>query len=140
MSLDTNFKKQIERLLDQAGREHRSKHQGVYANRYVIHVTGGVPFDVMFEKGAKTPPNIWCVAKVAEHVEDVECEIDRADRLRQVPGQYGRHSALEHMPQLANADLAKFVPKTLTHVRAIIDAIKDLSENPETLKSGNASS
>ena len=94
MNQDKNFKKQIERLLDQAGREHRSKHQGAYANRYVIHVTG----------------------------------------------QYGRHSALEHMPQLANADLAKFVPKTLTDVRAIIDAIKALSENPGTLTSGRAPS
>lgn len=129
MSQDANFKKQIERLLDQAGREHRSKHQGVYANRYIIQVMGGVPFELMFEKGAKTPPNIWCLAKIADHVTGVECEIDRADRLRQVPGQYGRHSALEHMSQLANADLAKFLPKTLTEVRAIIDAIKTLSEN-----------
>ncbi|MAM08906.1 MAG: hypothetical protein CML23_00290 [Rhizobiaceae bacterium] len=129
MSLNMQFKKQIERLLDQAGREHRAKHQGVYANRYVIHVTGGVPFDVMYEKGAKTPPNIWCLAKVADHVSGVECEIDSADRLRRIPGQYGRHSALEKMPQLANADLAKFVPKTLTDVRTIIDAIKSLSEN-----------
>lgn len=130
---DTNFKKQIERVLDQAGREHRSKHQPSKANRYVIGVTGGYPFQVMYEKGAKSPPNIWCLAKIADHVTGVECEIDRADRLRQVPGQYGRHSALEHMPQLANADLVKFVPKTLTDVRTIIDAIKTLSENPGTL-------
>lgn len=140
MSQDANFKKQIERLLDQAGREHRSKHQGVYANRYVIHVTGGAPFEVMFEKGVKAPPNIWCLAKIADHVTGVECEINRADRLRQIPGQYGRHSALEHMSQLANADLAKFVPKTLTDVRAIIEAIKTLSENPGTSTSGRAPS
>lgn len=140
MSQDTNFKKQIERLLDQAGREHRSKHQGVYANRYVIQVMGGVPFEVMYEKGAKTPPNIWCLAKIADHVTGVECELDRADRLRQIPGRYGRHSALEHMPQLANADLAKFVPKTLTEVRAIIDSIKALSENPRTSTSDRATS
>ncbi len=133
MSQDANFKKQIERLLDQAGREHRSKHQGVYANRYVLQVMGGIPFEVMYEKGAKTPPNIWCLAKIADHVTGVECEIDRAHRLRQIPGQYGRHSALEHMSQLDNADLAKFVPKTLTEVRAIIDTIKALSENPEVL-------
>jgi len=126
------FKKQVEKLLDQAGREHASKHQPSKANRYVIQVMGGFPFQVMFEKGAKSPPNIWCLANVANHVTGIECEIDRADRLRQVPGQYGRHSALEQMPQLANADLAKFVPKTLTDVRAIIDAIKALSENPTT--------
>lgn len=132
MSQDTNFKKQIERLLDHAGREHRSKHQGVYANRYVIQVMGGVPFEVMYEKGAKTPPSIWCLAKIADHVTGVDYEIDGAGRLRQIPGLYGRHSALEHMPQLANADLAKFVPKTLTDVRAIINAIKTLSENPRT--------
>lgn len=129
MSQDIQFKKQVEKLLDQAGREHSSKHQPSKANRYVIQVMGGFPFQVMFEKGAKSPPNIWCLAKIADHVTGVECEIDRADRLRQVPGQYGRHSALEQMPQLANADLAKFVPKTLTDVRAIIDAIKALSEN-----------
>lgn len=132
MSTDIQFKKQVERLLDQAGREHASKHQPSKANRYVIGVTGGFPFQVMYEKGAKTPPNIWCLANVADHVTGVECEIDRADRLRQVPGQYGRHSALEHMPQLANADLAKFVPKTLIEVRTIIDAIKALSEIPGT--------
>ncbi len=129
MSNDMQFKKQVEKLLDQAGREHPSKHQPSKANRYVIGVTGGFPFQVMFEKGASTPPNIWCLANVADRVTGVECEIDRADRLRQVPGQYGRHSALEQLPQLANADLAKFVPKTLTDVRAIIDAIKALSEN-----------
>ncbi|KAA1233647.1 hypothetical protein FHL81_19890 [Agrobacterium tumefaciens] len=138
MSNDTQFKKQVEKLLDQAGREHASKHQPSKANRYVIGVTGGFPFQVMYEKGAKTPPNIWCLANVADHVTGVECEIDRADRLRQAPGQYGRHSALEQMPQLANADLAKFVPKTLTEVRAIIDTIKALSENPGN--SGRASS
>ena len=132
MSQDANFKKQIKRLFDQAGREHRSKHQGVYANRYVLQVLGGVPFEVMYEKGAKTPPNIWCLAKIADHVTGVDCEIDHADRLRQVPGEYGRHSTLEHMPQLANSDLVKFVPKTLTDVRVIIDAIKALSENPKT--------
>lgn len=132
MSNDVQFKKQVEKLLDQAGREHASKHQPSKANRYVIQVMGGFPFQVMFEKDAKSPPNIWCLANVANHVTGVECEIDRADRLRQVPGQYGRHSALEQMPQLANADLAKFVPKTLTDVRAIIDAIKALSENPTT--------
>ncbi|MBY3153177.1 hypothetical protein HFO56_12530 [Rhizobium laguerreae] len=129
MSQDIHFKKQIEKLLDQAGREHHSKHQGAYANRYVIRVMGGVPYEVMYEKGTKSPPNIWCLAKVAEHVTGVYCEIDRAERLRTVPSQYGRHSALEHMPQLANSDLAKFVPKTLTEVRTIIDAIRLLSDN-----------
>ena len=129
MSQDMHFKKQVEKLLDQAGREHRSHHQGAYANRYVIHVMGGVPYEMMYEKGTKSPPNIWCLAKVADHVTGVDCEIDHAERLRTVPGQYGRHSALEHMPQLANADLAKFVPKTLTDVRTIIAAIKILSEN-----------
>ncbi|MBX4932184.1 hypothetical protein [Rhizobium bangladeshense] len=140
MTQDMQFKKQVEKLLDQVGREHRAKHQGVYASRYVIHVTGGVPFEVMYEKGTKTPPNIWCLAKVTDHVEGVDCEIDRADRLNREPGQYGRHSALEHMPQLAYADLAKFVPKTLADVRAIIKALKNLSEYPENLKSGRASS
>ncbi|MDR9779588.1 hypothetical protein [Rhizobium redzepovicii] len=140
MSNDMQFKKQVEKLLDQVGREHSSKHQPSKANRYVIGVTGGFPFQVMFEKGAKTPPNIWCLAKIADHVTAVDFEIDYADRLRQVPGQYGRHSALEHMPQLANADLAKFVPKTLTDVRAIIDAIKALSENPGTSTSARATS
>jgi len=140
MSQDMQFKKQVEKLLDQAGREHSSKHQPSKANRYVIGVAGGFPFQVMYEKGAKSPPNIWCLAKIAEHVMGVDWEIDRADRLQQVPDQYGRHSALEHMPQLASADLAKFVPKTLTDVRAIIDAIKALSENPGTSTSGRAPS
>lgn len=124
-----HFKKQVEKLLDQAGREHRSKHQGAYANRYIMQVMGGVPYEVMYEKGAKSPPNIWCLAKVADHVAGVDCDIDSAERLRSMPGQYGRHSALEHMPQLANADLAKFVPKTLTDVRTIIETIKSLSQN-----------
>lgn len=140
MTQDMQFKKQVEKLLDQAGREHSSNHQPSKANRYVIGVTGGFPFQVMYEKGAKTPPNIWCLAKVADHVTGVDWEIDRADRLQQVPDQYGRHSALEQMPQLANADLAKFVPKTLTDVRAIIDAIKALSENPGTPTSGRTPS
>jgi predicted unusual protein kinase regulating ubiquinone biosynthesis (AarF/ABC1/UbiB family) len=126
---DMAFKKQVEKLLDQAGREHRSKHQGAYANRYIIHVMGGVPFEVMYEKGSRSPPNIWCLAKVSNHVSGVDCEIDFADRLWAKPGEYGRHSALEQMSQLANADLAKFLPKTLTDVRTIIDAIKSLSEN-----------
>lgn len=123
------FKKQVEKLLDQAGREHRSRHQGAYANRYVIQAMGGAPFEVVYEKGKTSPPNIWCLAKVADHVSGVDCEIDSADRLWAKPGEYGRHSALQQMNQLENADLAKFVPKTLSDVRAIIDAIKSLSDN-----------
>lgn len=140
MIQDVNFKKQVEKLLDQHGREHSSKHQPRKANRYVIGVPGGYPFQVMYEKGADSPPNIWCIAKVADHVSGVFWELDRADRLNQVPGQYGRHSALEHMPQLAYADLAKFVPNTLGEVRTIIIALKTLSEQFDASKSSRATS
>lgn len=127
------LKKSIIGLLDGVGREHPSGHQGAYANRYVVSAAGGRPVEVMFEKSERVPANIWCPAGVAKLVPDVPMKMSLKASLWQFKNgekQYGRHSGLRAMPQLAEADLVKFQPETLEQARKVIDAILAFSTRP----------
>ncbi len=124
----TQLKKAILELLDAQGREHPSGHQTSKARRYMLTAPGGVPIEVMFEKDEVTGANIWCPAKVASLLPDLNPEISPKAGLwvkRNKKGEllYGRHSGLRAMPQLAEADLAKFQPRTLGEARRVVDAI-----------------
>jgi hypothetical protein len=120
------LKKSILDLLDKVGREHPSGHQGAYANRYVVSAAGGRPVEVMFEKSERVPANIWCPAGVAKLVSDVPVKESLKVSLWQLKKgerQYGRHSGLRAMPQLAEADLVKFQPETVAQARKVVDAV-----------------
>lgn len=122
------LKKAILEVLDAQGREHPSGHQASKAGRYVLTAPGGVPIEVMFEKDEATGVNIWCPAKIASLLPDLNPEISPKAELwvkRNKKGEliYGRHSGLRAMPQLADADLAKFQVRTLGEAKRIVDAI-----------------
>lgn len=121
-------------LLDTKGREHPEGHQPSKAGRYVLTAPGGVPVEVMFEKNEGTGVNIWCPVMVASLVPDLVPEISPKAGLwvkRNKKGEllYGRHSGLRVMQQLAEADLAKFQPKTLDEAKRVVDAILTCSAN-----------
>lgn len=125
---ELQLKKAILELLNSQGREHSSGHQTSKAGRYVLTAPGGLPIEVMFEKDEATGANIWCPAKVASLLSDLNPEISPKAGLwvkRNKKGEllYGRHSGLRAMPQLAEADLAKFQVRTLGEAKRVVDAI-----------------
>ena len=78
-----------------------------------------------------TPPNIWMLASVAAPLLAgalIKHKTKPASELRTKPGKhgkptYGRHSALENMPQLGEADLVYFTPQSLEEVGRIMDVL-----------------
>lgn len=98
--------------LDSLGSRHALGHQGAYASRYTLRSDHGATIEVMFEKGEKSPANLWVRADQASALEGGPIPLRRspAATLYQKPSKtggrsYGRHSALEPMPLLGRADL-----------------------------------
>lgn len=101
--------------LDAAALEHPARHQGKLAARYVLNTQRGEAIELMFEKGPKTPANLWMLREAGQSIIDARIRyrlspatdtyttVDAKGRPR-----YGRHSALKPMRQLANADLICF--------------------------------
>lgn len=116
-------------LLDALGEEHPLGHQNVYARRYTVSAPGGQPLEVMFEQGTKSPPNVWVHAKAAGGLRG---KPSPASKLRGEIGKdgrpvYGRHSALEKMPQLGEADLICLAPTSLAELGEILDQLLAVS-------------
>lgn len=116
-------------LLDALGSEHPLKHQRSKARRYVLTATGGAPLEVMFERGPKSRPNLWVHAKAAGHLKgtsspavELWTEIGKDGQAN-----YGRHSALEKMPQLGAADLICLAPTNLAELGEILDQLLAVS-------------
>lgn len=116
--------------LDAVARQHTLGDQPRYANRYVLTTADGTALEVMFEKSEKTPPNIWCLRSATGPalIADLKPKDSPAAFLwlkRNKKGEllYGRHSALEKMPQLGEADLVCFAPKTMGEANRIIDRL-----------------
>jgi|SRR5271156_5465505 len=85
---------------------------------------------VEIEKNEGSPPNLWCLEAAAGKVLISELRPSHSYRgdLRTKRGKhgnllYGRQSALEHMPQLGEADLVYFAPESLQAVGKIIDRL-----------------
>lgn len=102
-------------LLDQVATEHPAGHQGNLAARYVIRSRSGERIGLMFEKGGKTKPHLWAARAHARELleSDVEFRVYLASSLYQeadieLKPNYGRHSALKPMRDLANVDLVRF--------------------------------
>lgn len=110
-------------LLDTLGETHPLGHQASKARRYVLSVPGGTPLEVMFEQNPESPPNLWVLATAAAGLTG---KPSPAAKLRSEIGKdgqpnYGRHSALEKMPQLGEADLLCLAPSSLAELGEILD-------------------
>ncbi len=128
------LKHAIVALLDTIAVEHPLKHQGSKAQRYVLTSRYGVPVEIMFEKNEDSPPNLWVAEGAAGRklIADAPNKPSPAAKLRTKMGKdgelhYGRHSALEHMPQLGEADLVCFAPASFQHVGQIVDRLLDVT-------------
>ena len=102
-------------LLDQVATEHPAGHQGKLAARFTIRSRSGERIGLMFEKGGRTKPYLWAARIHARGLleSDVEFRVYLASSLYLEPDaeqkpNYGRHSALKPMRDLANADLVRF--------------------------------
>lgn len=129
------LKRGIIARLDAVARQHKLGNQSRYANRYMLTTADGTDLEVMFEKSEKTPPNIWCLRSAAGQalIADLKPKDSPAALLwqkRNKKGEllYGRHSALEKMPQLGRADLVCFAPKTMGEANQIIDRLLNVTK------------
>jgi hypothetical protein len=93
----------LERL-DGVAVEHPSGHQAVYAARYMLQRPDGQGIELMFEKSARTPANLWVCERYVLPLLDGEIPHTRAPAaLLHLPNdqeeepRYGRHSALKPM-------------------------------------------
>jgi len=121
------LKRDILSRLDGLGREHSLGHQGAYASRYSLRSNNGAPVEVLFEKGDKSPANLWVLASQAASLEDGSIPVRRsaAADLYRKPSKngghsYGRHSALEPMPILGRADLLCFALRSVDDLDRVI--------------------
>jgi hypothetical protein len=129
MTVDrTCLKHAIASKLDAIASEHPMGHQNAYARRYILTTKGGKHLELMFEQSPKTPANIWFEQVHAGRLtsSSIKQRTSLASGLHTTIGktgetQYGRHSALENMPQLGKADLICMQPETLAEADSILD-------------------
>ena len=112
-------------LLDVLGEEHALKHQESKARRYTLTSPGGAPVEVMFEQNPESPPNLWVHAKAAMCLSGKPSPAAKLWTKCSKGGEllYGRHSALEKMPQLGDADLVCLAPTSVAELGEIIDQL-----------------
>jgi hypothetical protein len=115
-------------MLDSFATEHPLKHQDAYARRYILQTKTGKRLEMMFEQSETSPANIWISSHIASGpaLSKIGQKLSPASKLYRNAGttgnlNYGRHSALEKMPQLGNADLVCLQPQTLAEAGAILD-------------------
>lgn len=121
-------------LLSAIAQEHPLGHQPNKAARFTLKSQHGVNVEVMFEKDDHSPPNLWCLEKAAGAalVSKLRPRSSPARLLRTTLGsdgrpQYGRHSSLERMKQLGDADLVCFSPQSLAELGEIIDRLRSVT-------------
>lgn len=121
-------------LLDAIGVEHELGHQSSKANRYILTSRDDTRIEIMIEKNEDSPLNLWCLqsAAGATLIVDLKPKVSPAAKLRRKRGKdgellYGRHSALENMQQLGEADLICFAPETLQEFGQIIDRLRNVT-------------
>lgn len=121
-------------LLTAVANEHPLGHQPSKAARFILTSRHGVGVEIMFEKNDRSPSNLWCLEKAAgaalagklgprpSPAGRLRTEIDADGKAL-----YGRHSALERMGQLGDADLMCFAPRSLTELGEIIDRLRSIT-------------
>jgi hypothetical protein len=121
-------------VLDAVAQEQSPGHQESKAGRYILISKDGTSVEIMFEKNDSAPPNLWCLdraagtALIAAQAPRRSAAADLWTK-RGKNGEllYGRHSALEKMPQLGGADLVCFTPDSLAQVGQIIDRLRSVT-------------
>lgn len=126
----SHLKAAIAAMLDALAVKHPLGHQDAYARRYILTARSGKRVEVMFEQSPKTPANIWIESRIAGPLttSGIKQRAAPASVLYARPGKsgsprYGRHSALENMPDLGKADLVCLQPETLAEAGEIIDRL-----------------
>lgn len=116
--------------LDAVCEEHEMGHQGAYANRYVFKGENGTTTEILFQKNPESPANLWVLNSLlpAASIQGLAAKPSPASKLYKVPGangkmKYGRHSALEKMPILGNADLLCINLSSVAQLDRILDAL-----------------
>ncbi|MDH7639484.1 hypothetical protein [Sphingomonas oryzagri] len=117
-------------LFESVAREHPRGHQASKAARYIVTAGDGAEVEVMLEKNDGRPPNLWCSERAAGAtlIAALKPKPSPAAQLHTKPASnggtsYGRHSALQHMDQLGNADLVCFAPKSIAELGQITDRL-----------------
>lgn len=127
-----DLKKHCLSRLDECAREHPVRHQSQLAARYLLKRVDGDGVELMFEKGPKTPPNLWVAhRRVAGLITrpGLQFRLSPASALFATKGAngkpiYGRHSALKPMPELGNADLICFRITSLDELDRVLDHLR----------------
>lgn len=125
------LKRAVIARLDSVADEHHLRHQGARVNRYSMRSDHGAPIELMFEKGPKDLPHLWVLAAHAAAIPDgaINSTHYSKDKLYKTRGKngklnYGRHGALEKMPQLGLTDLRRFTLATVADLDLILDALR----------------
>ncbi|WP_374254193.1 hypothetical protein [Xanthobacter sp.] len=128
----STLKSVAERALDLLAEEHPLGHQASKARRYVLRTRSGT-MELMVERNPEAPTNIWMLQDRAAGLigKSLTPSFSPAGKLYKVHGSdgkmnYGRHSALEKMPELGRADLVYFAPKDFTELGVILDYLAGL--------------
>jgi hypothetical protein len=114
-------------LLETSCIEHPAGHQTKLAARYVLVTKDGERIALMFEKGPRSPANLWMRAKHAARIEDLilsRRDYPAADLYAGADEKgrpiYGRHAALKAMRELVNADLVKYEIEHVTQLQPLL--------------------
>lgn len=117
-----------EGLLGALAAPHPLGHQQSKASRYILATRRSFDIELMIEKNEGVPLNIWVEKRQAGKFVGgtVPCRESLALKLWTSIGKdgqpnYGRHSALEKMPALGNADLLCLAPRNLEELGRILD-------------------
>ena len=114
-------------MLGELGVGHPLGHQASKARRYVISAPDGTELQIMFQQDEDSPPNVWVLEQAAGALAARAKPYPRSALWTKTGKDgnpvYGRHSALESMLQLGDADLACFAPTTLEELGAIFDQL-----------------
>lgn len=128
----TQLKSAAEAILDRLADEHPLGHQASKAGRYVLRTAGGSAIELMLEKNDNSPVNIWVERRHAETLVggSISCKPSPASSLRTTIGKdgrpnYGRHSALERIPALGEADLLCIAPRSLEELGKVLDHLME---------------
>ena len=122
------LKAAAEGLLDALALPHPLGHQASKANRYNLPTRSSVHIELMMEKDKGAPLNIWVeerhaiafVGGTIPHRQSPASKLWTSVGKNGKPN-YGRHSALENMPALGNADLICLAPRNLEELGRILD-------------------
>lgn len=121
----------LERL-EAVAMEHPSGHQGKLAARYLLRCKNGDRVEVMFEKGPKSPANLWVahrrvaslIAEPGLHFQSSPASALFARKDSNGKPIYGRHSALKSMRELENADLICFRITSVSELERILTVLQ----------------